>query len=111
MSSSKYEFLLTEQNKNWNYWQVIIQKNIFFGSLLLPPPNITGNLHLGHALNSVLQDFLVRRSYLQKKPITWIAGIDHAGIAAQNKIENLKIKLGKNNFIKYVTFLIRAKNI
>ena len=91
MSSSKYEFLLTEQNKNWNYWQVIIQKNIFFGSLLLPPPNITGNLHLGHALNSVLQDFLVRRSYLQKKPITWIAGIDHAGIAAQNKIENLKI--------------------
>ncbi|CAG8752693.1 18356_t:CDS:2, partial [Gigaspora margarita] len=44
-----------------------------------------------HALNSVLQDFLVRLSYLQKNPIKWIAGIDHAGIATQSKIEKLKL--------------------
>ena len=43
--------------------------NNFVGTLLLPPPNITGNLHLGHAFESVIQDFLVRFSYLSQEPI------------------------------------------
>jgi valyl-tRNA synthetase len=43
--------------------------NNFTGTLLLPPPNITGNLHLGHALDSITQDFLVRFAYLTKEPI------------------------------------------
>jgi len=93
MLLNKYDFSLTENNKNSDYWKEIAKNNskIFKNTLLLPPPNITGNLHLGHALDSVTQDFLVRFSYLNKKPIYWIAGIDHAGISAQNKIESLKI--------------------
>jgi valyl-tRNA synthetase len=57
----------------------------------LPPPNITGNLHLGHAFESVIQDFLVRFSCFNQQPIYWIAGIDHAGIATQSKIEKLQL--------------------
>lgn len=93
MFSSRYDFQLTEKNKNLDYWQEIIKltSENFTGTLLLPPPNITGNLHLGHALDSVLQDFLVRFSVLAGQPIYWIAGIDHAGISTQSKIESLKI--------------------
>ena len=93
MFSSRYDFQLTEKNKNLDYWQEIIKltSENFTVTLLLPPPNITGNLHLGHALDSVLQDFLVRFSVLIGEPIYWIAGIDHAGISTQSKIENLKI--------------------
>ncbi|CAH1755634.1 7371_t:CDS:2 [Entrophospora sp. SA101] len=65
--------------------------NNFAGTLLLPPPNITGNLHLGHAFETVIQDFLVRFSYLNQEPIYWIAGIDHAGISTQSKIEKLSL--------------------
>jgi len=71
MFSSRYDFQLTEKNKNLDYWQEIIKltSENFTVTLLLPPPNITGNLHLGHALDSVLQDFLVRFSVLIGEPI------------------------------------------
>src|ERR1044072_3238406 len=88
----KYDFRLTEKDTTLtSYQKKILQDtpNNFFGTLLLPPPNITGKLHLGHALDSITQDFLVRFSYLNKKPIYWIAGMDHAGISTQNKIEIL----------------------
>lgn len=90
---AKYDFRLTEKNQGVSYWKKIIQKSSisFQNTLLLPPPNITGNLHLGHALDSVIQDFLVRFSYLNKDPIYWIAGIDHAGISTQSKIESLRL--------------------
>ncbi|MDR1670129.1 MAG: valine--tRNA ligase [Spiroplasmataceae bacterium] len=90
---SKYSFNSIEKNSKVNYWKEIAKNSSsnFISTLLLPPPNITGNLHLGHAFESVIQDFLVRFSYLNKKPIYWIAGIDHAGISTQSKIENLKI--------------------
>jgi len=99
MSLNKYDFSLTENNKNSDYWKKIAKNNskIFKNTLLLPPPNITGNLHLGHALDSITQDFLVRFSYLNKKPVYWVAGIDHAGISVQSKIENLKIPELDNN--------------
>src|SRR5437764_9051560 len=89
----QYDFQLTEKNKNLGYWQEIIKSTSenFTGTLLLPPPNITGNLHLGHAFESVIQDFLVRFSHLNQKPIYWIAGIDHAGISTQSKIEKLRL--------------------
>jgi valyl-tRNA synthetase len=65
--------------------------------LLLPPPNITGSLHLGHAFELAIQDFLVRFSHLNKKPIYWIAGIDHAGISTQSKVEKLNFPSLKTN--------------
>ncbi|MCE8163369.1 MAG: valine--tRNA ligase [Candidatus Moeniiplasma glomeromycotorum] len=89
-----YDFNLTEnKTEKVKYWKEITQQTShnFTSTLLLPPPNITGRLHLGHALDSVSQDFLVRAAWLSQKPTYWIAGIDHAGIATQSKIESLKI--------------------
>ena len=87
---SKYQFAKTEKSLNWQK-KLVNKGEKFFGSLLMPPPNITGNLHLGHCLNLSLQDFLVRYSYLCGQPIYWLAGIDHAGIATQKKVESLKL--------------------
>lgn len=56
-------------------------------SIVIPPPNITGSLHLGHALNITLQDILVRRKRMQGYYTLWLPGTDHAGIATQNVVE------------------------
>jgi valyl-tRNA synthetase len=56
-------------------------------SLVIPPPNVTGTLHIGHALGNTLQDILVRWHRMQGKPTVWIPGTDHAGIATQNVLE------------------------
>jgi len=71
--SPKYDFHLTEKNPQKNYWKKRAKNasTNFASALLLPPPNITGNLHLGHAFESVIQDFLVRFSHLNQKPIYW----------------------------------------
>jgi len=78
-------------------------------TLFLPPPNITGSLHMGHALNAVIQDILIRRKRMQGFQTLWLPGTDHAGIATQNVVEK-KLKkegksrfdLGKENFIKEI---------
>src|SRR6266487_257316 len=54
---------------------------------LLPPPNITGKLHLGHMWNCTIQDILLRFNYLRGKNVNWLIGLDHAGISTQVKIE------------------------
>ena len=56
-------------------------------TITIPPPNVTGTLHMGHALNNTLQDILTRRARMQKRPTRWITGTDHAGIATQNRVE------------------------
>ncbi len=56
-------------------------------SMVIPPPNITGALHVGHALNSTLQDILARYRRMQGCNVLWVPGIDHAGIATQNVVE------------------------
>jgi valyl-tRNA synthetase len=56
-------------------------------SMVIPPPNITGALHLGHALNSTLQDVLARYKRMKGFNVLWLPGIDHAGIATQNVVE------------------------
>ncbi|MCC6502581.1 MAG: valine--tRNA ligase [Deltaproteobacteria bacterium] len=56
-------------------------------SMVIPPPNITGALHLGHALNSTLQDILARYKRMKGFNVLWLPGIDHAGIATQNVVE------------------------
>jgi valyl-tRNA synthetase len=56
-------------------------------TIVMPPPNVTGSLHIGHALDVTLQDILVRHARLQGKDALWIAGTDHAGIATQMVVE------------------------
>ncbi len=55
--------------------------------IVIPPPNVTGALHLGHALNNTIQDILVRRARMQGKNAVWIPGTDHAGIATQAVVD------------------------
>lgn len=65
-------------------------------SIVIPPPNVTGSLHMGHALNNTLQDILVRWQRMKGKSVLWMPGMDHAGIATQNVVEKLLAKEGKS---------------
>ena len=78
-------------------------------SIVIPPPNVTGNLHIGHALNITLQDVLCRHARQLGKQVLWIPGADHAGIATQNVVERRLAQegksrddLGREEFIKRV---------
>jgi len=62
--------------------------------IVIPPPNVTGILHMGHALNNTIQDILVRWHRMRQEPTLWVPGTDHAGIATQNVVEK---KLAKQN--------------
>jgi valyl-tRNA synthetase len=56
-------------------------------TIVIPPPNVTGNLHIGHALNNTLQDMLIRFKRMQGYDVLWLPGMDHAGIATQARVE------------------------
>ncbi|HPI14925.1 MAG TPA: valine--tRNA ligase, partial [Spirochaetota bacterium] len=78
-------------------------------SIVIPPPNVTGSLHMGHALNNTLQDILSRWQRMMGKSVLWMPGMDHAGIATQNVVERLlrdegkdKNNLGREAFVKRV---------
>ncbi|MFC1855247.1 valine--tRNA ligase [Thermodesulfobacteriota bacterium] len=64
-------------------------------SIVIPPPNVTGVLHMGHALNSTLQDVLARYKRMKGFSVLWLPGMDHAGIATQNVVEKQLAKEGK----------------
>jgi len=64
--------------------------------IAIPPPNVTGSLHMGHALDNTIQDILIRRSRMKGVPTLWIPGTDHAGIATQNVVEKKLAKVGKS---------------
>ncbi|GFM35986.1 valine--tRNA ligase [Desulfovibrio psychrotolerans] len=64
-------------------------------SIVIPPPNVTGALHMGHALNLTLQDILCRYQRQRGKNVLWVPGTDHAGIATQNVVERQLAKEGK----------------
>ncbi|MDL2313588.1 valine--tRNA ligase [Desulfovibrio sp. OttesenSCG-928-C14] len=64
-------------------------------SIVIPPPNVTGNLHIGHALNLTLQDILCRHARQHGKTVLWVPGEDHAGIATQNVVERRLASEGK----------------
>ncbi len=77
--------------------------------MVIPPPNVTGSLHIGHALNNTLQDILIRWKRMQGLNTLWIPGTDHAGIATQNVVERqlkeeelTREDLGREAFIKRV---------
>lgn len=66
--------------------------------VVIPPPNVTGVLHMGHALNDTIQDAVVRRQRMKGRPTLWVLGTDHAGIATQNKVEQKLAKEGKTRY-------------
>jgi valyl-tRNA synthetase len=67
-------------------------------TIVLPPPNITGELHMGHALNTICQDAVVRKKRMEGFKTLWLPGTDHAGIATQNVVEKELKKEGKTRF-------------
>jgi valyl-tRNA synthetase len=78
-------------------------------SIVIPPPNVTGSLHMGHALNNTLQDILIRWKRMEGFNVLWMPGTDHAGIATQNVLERqlaeegkTKEDLGREAFIRRV---------
>lgn len=78
-------------------------------SIAIPPPNVTGSLHMGHALNSSVQDVLIRRSRMKGVRTKWILGTDHAGIATQARVEKMlaaegtsRLELGRDEFLRRV---------
>ena len=78
-------------------------------SIAVPPPNVTGALHMGHALNGSIQDLLIRRQRMAGKHAKWIFGTDHAGIATQIQVEKRlqsegrsREEIGREEFIRRV---------
>ncbi len=112
MSSDKYIHNEVE-NKIYSYWEknnlFKPKKNIKKFSIVIPPPNVTGSLHMGHALNNSIQDLLTRYYRMNNFETLWQPGTDHAGIATQALVEkklsseNIKKNdLGREKFIKRV---------
>ena len=104
--------------KNIEYkWYEYWINNKFFNStpnnqdpytILIPPPNVTGILHMGHMLNNTIQDVLIRRARLQGKNACWVPGTDHASIATESKVVNLlreqgisKHDIGREKFLEH----------
>jgi valyl-tRNA synthetase len=90
------------EKRLYDYW---IGKNLFHAqdkseaepfSIVIPPPNVTGMLHMGHALNNTLQDIIIRFKRMQGYNTLWMPGMDHAGIATQNVVEQELAKEGKS---------------
>ncbi len=67
-------------------------------AVVIPPPNVTGSLHMGHALNNTLQDVLVRWRRMQGRLTLWVPGTDHAGIATQHVVEEQLAKQGRSRY-------------
>lgn len=101
------------EDKWYAYW---IEKGFFKSvpdhrepfTIVIPPPNVTGVLHMGHMLNNTIQDVLVRRARMQGKNACWVPGTDHASIATEAKVVNMlrekgikKSDLSREDFLKY----------
>lgn len=85
-------------------------------SIVMPPPNVTGILHMGHALNNSLQDIIIRYYRMTGRPTLWVPGTDHAGIATQNVVERQLKKeglrrqdLGREKFLER-TWQVKEKH-
>ena len=107
-------YISSEVEQKWySYWL----KNKYFSSkpdhrepytIVIPPPNITGVLHMGHMLNNTIQDILIRRARLQGKNACWVPGTDHASIATEAKVVDslkkqgiVKEDLDRETFLKH----------
>ena len=110
--SSKY----SPQDTEGKWYQHWLDKNYFHSTpderepytIVIPPPNVTGVLHMGHMLNNTIQDVLVRRARMQGKNACWVPGTDHASIATEAKVVNRlaqqgikKTDIGRDEFLKH----------
>src|SRR5881394_2580183 len=110
--SKTYDPKLSE-NKWYSFW---MEKGFFRSvpderepyTIVIPPPNVTGVLHMGHMLNNTIQDVLVRRARMQGKNACWVPGTDHASIATEAKVVALladrgidKRDLSREKFLEY----------
>ena len=100
MLDKKYDHKLVEEGK-YDFWL----ENKYFESgdtskkpyaIVIPPPNVTGKLHLGHAWDTTLQDIIIRFKRMQGYDALWVPGMDHAGIATQAKVDAKLKELGMN---------------
>ena len=112
MNTDKYTRAQIEDNI-YSYWE---KNNLFKPkknkkkfSIVIPPPNVTGRLHMGHALNNSIQDLLTRFHRMNNFETLWQPGTDHAGIATQALVEQKlstqnikKNEIGREKFIKKV---------
>jgi len=111
MLDKKYNHLEVEQNRyeNWKnkkYFECGDTSKKPY-SIVIPPPNVTGKLHLGHALDTALQDIIIRFKRMQGYDCLWLPGTDHAAIATESKVVNRlkenginKYELGREGFLK-----------
>lgn len=107
-----------DSSKVENRWYEFWEKNHLFAptdddtkpsfSIVIPPPNVTGKLHMGHAMDETMQDILVRYKRLKGYNTLWVPGTDHAGIATQAKVENMlrdkgieREAIGREAFIEH----------
>ena len=107
-----FDFLKDEKNiySDWEKSDSFkSKKNTESYSIMMPPPNVTGSLHMGHALTFTIQDILIRYHRMQGKEVLWQAGTDHAGIATQMVVERKLAEqgidrrtLGREKFIEKV---------
>ena len=110
--ASKYDPRAIEE-KWYQFW---LEKKLFHSepdhrvpyTIVIPPPNVTGVLHMGHMLNNTIQDVLVRRARMQGKNACWVPGTDHASIATEAKVVKMladrgidKRSLSRDEFMKY----------
>jgi len=113
--SKTYDPKLVEQKwcdfwKEKGYFHAEVEEDKEPFCIVMPPPNVTGSLHLGHALDNTLQDILIRWRRMQGYNTLWVPGTDHAGIATQARVEEYiaekegksKYDLGREEFLKRV---------
>ena len=93
--------------ENEGYFKGVIDKDKKPFTIVMPPPNVTGNLHLGHALNNTIQDILIRKNRMDGYSALWVPGTDHASIATEAKVVSKlkeegksKESLGRDGFLE-----------
>ncbi len=93
----KYQPLEIEErlSKHWAETPLSNRKNLSTFAQVIPPPNVTGTLHMGHSFQYAIMDFYSRYNFLNDKNVFWQMGTDHAGIATQLVVENRLLKKGK----------------
>lgn len=104
------EDVLTDKWQAAGLFKVEVKEGLTPYTMVIPPPNITGALHMGHGLNNTLQDALIRYHRMNGKNAAWVVGTDHGGIATQNVIEKKLAKeqkltrhdLGREKFVEVV---------